>query len=651
MFQIKRPRIARFAPWAKMNKPFTCPKHYIAPDGKSIVFSIKNGVEYANHIEMSSFYVSSIISYGTKQGGTLRTVRHVVFPTLRCFPNNTSGSLDHNFKGVKIKLDTGANEVVKDFVFDGFLTIISSIGKLQIKRKLFPSSTEKCLIERITLTNKDNINLSVTLSSLDKDQITPPRYGNERARYKIFTYISNQTTTILPDQSIVIDIAYCALRLDENFNINFENEELLRQTFLDTMDNTLIINTPNEHINLMARYAKIRGAESIFKTKSGLMHSPGGGNYYAALWTNDQCEYINPLFGYMGYEIGEQQSINCYDMYKKYISDDKALITSIVAEGDDIWHGAKDRGDSAMYAYGLSRFLLAYGDRALAEKFIHLIDKCLTYTLSQTNEDGVIASDSDELENRLESGKANLCTSTLAYDALISAYYLHTELNNSEKADFYAEKATTLKDNILKYFSKNVEGYATFMYCKEEPRLRSWIAMPMVVGIFERAKATKDALLSPKLRMAEGLLSASGEKTFWDRSTLYALRGLFNAGFNTDALELLEKFSTARLLGEHIPYAVEAFPEGNQAQLSAESGLYLRIFTEGILGIRPTGFGKFQVTPNLPKTWESMEIKNIKFDGKFIDIKAIRKKSGYTLQINHNGVTLDFEGKNFEIEL
>ena len=413
----------------------------------------------------------------------------------------------------------------------------------------------------------------------------------------------------------------------------------------------MVIKTPDENINLMARYEKIRSSESIYNTKAGLMHSPGGGNYYAALWTNDQCEYVNPLFGYLGYDIGEKQSINCYEMYRKYVYNDRAIITSIVAEGDDIWHGAKDRGDSAMYAYGLSRFLLTYGDKKLAEQFIELIDKSLEYTISQTNEDGVIASDSDELENRLESGKANLCTSTLAYDALISSAYLHEELNNTEKAEYYKNTAAQLKENILKYFSKNVEGYATFMYCKEEPKLRSWISMPMVVGIFERSKATKDALLSPKLRMAEGLLSASGDKTFWDRSTLYTLRGLFYAGYTTEALELLEKFSTARLLGEHIPYAVEAFPEGNQAQLSAESGLYLRIFTEGILGIRPTGFGKFTITPNLPKTWDTMECNSIKFAGKTIDIKVKRQKSGYLLTITNNGVTLDFEGKNFEIQL
>ena len=37
--------------------------------------------------------------------------------------------------------------------------------------------------------------------------------------------------------------------------------------------------------------------------------------------------------------------------------------------------------------------------------------------------------------------------------------------------------------------------------------------------------------------------------------------------------------------GEHVPYPVEAWPEGNQRHLSAESALYCRIFTEGLFGL------------------------------------------------------------------
>ena len=44
MLQIKRPRIPRFAKWAKINIPFTKPKHYIGIDGKSIVYSVKENI-------------------------------------------------------------------------------------------------------------------------------------------------------------------------------------------------------------------------------------------------------------------------------------------------------------------------------------------------------------------------------------------------------------------------------------------------------------------------------------------------------------------------------------------------------------------------------------------------------------------------------
>ena len=93
------------------------------------------------------------------------------------------------------------------------------------------------------------------------------------------------------------------------------------------------------------------------------------------------------------------------------------------------------------------------------------------------------------------------------------------------------------------------------------------------MGIDDRSNETVSALLSDKLFKNGGIVTRSGEKTYWDRATLYALRGMFYSGHQNEAVELLKAFTSARLLGEHIPYPVEAFPEGNQAQLSAESGL------------------------------------------------------------------------------
>ena len=242
----------------------------------------------------------------------------------------------------------------------------------------------------------------------------------------------------------------------------------------------------------------------------------------------------------------------------------------------------------------------------------------------------------------------------MAYDALISATYLERDLERMDKCECFRSKAETLRVAIEKYFGPNVEGYETYKYCIEEEALRSWICLPLVVGIYDRAEETVGALLSEKLRVGEGLVSRSGEKTFWDRSTLYALRGIFYAGYGADALELLGAYSKARVLGEHIPYAVEAFPEGNQAHLSAESGLYLRIFTEGILGYRPTGLRTFELAPHLPGNWGKMQIRNIRLCGTTADVRVERKCERYHIYLRTADTVTELgmnEGEKLELQL
>ena len=90
----------------------------------------------------------------------------------------------------------------------------------------------------------------------------------------------------------------------------------------------------------------------------------------------------------------------------------------------------------------------------------------------------------------------------------------------------------------------------------------------------------------------------------------------------------LKSFSTTRLTGDHVPYAIEAWPEGNQRHLSAESALYARIFTEDMFGIRPTGFRTFDLTPRLPAEWDNMALRGIKAFGSDFDIEIARAKSG-----------------------
>ena len=392
--------------------------------------------------------------------------------------------------------------------------------------------------------------------------------------------------------------------------------------------NNLALESPDPVINRMFAFSKIRGCESIYETQGGPMHGPGGETYYAALWANDQAEYINPLFPYVGYEYGNASALNSYLHFARFMNDEwKPIPSSIIAEGLDIWNGAGDRGDAAMIAYGAARYALTRGSKQEAETLWPLIEWCLEFCRRKINEEGVVASDSDELEGRFPSGDANLCTSSLYYDALLSASYLCKELGKNG-ASSYMKQASTLRKNMESYFGANVEGFETYAYYKGNDILRSWICMPLTVGIDERAEGTIQALFSPRLWTKDGLLTQAGSETVWDRSTLYALRGVYAVGATEKATEFMKKYSATRLLGDHVPYAIEAWPEGNQRHLSAESGLYARIITEGMFGIRPTGFKSFTLTPRLPKDWEFMNLRRIyAFDACF-DIEVNRLAGG-----------------------
>ena len=83
-------------------------------------------------------------------------------------------------------------------------------------------------------------------------------------------------------------------------------------------------------------------------------------------------------------------------------------------------------------------------------------------------------------------------------------------------------------------------------------------------------------------------------------------------------------YSARRLLGEHVPYPVEAWPEGNQRHLAAESALYCRIYTEGLFGIRPTGLHSFVATPHLPRNWDRMKLADIRAFGSVFDLVVSR---------------------------
>ena len=56
-----------------------------------------------------------------------------------------------------------------------------------------------------------------------------------------------------------------------------------------------------------------------------------------------------------------------------------------------------------------------------------------------------------------------------------------------------------MKQAIESHFGYEIEGFPSYRYYEGNDILRSWICMPLTVGIYTRAKGTIDALFSPRL--------------------------------------------------------------------------------------------------------------------------------------------------------
>jgi hypothetical protein len=633
----------------------------IHPAG-GITWTVDRRIPHADHIEMSGEQISTVLSYGVDASGAFTLERGFVWPMLRTIPNDTHASLMRRF-GWNVVADmltvNGrriAPEKVNRITLDGVMTVVSEFdyprnGRLELTRTLFPSTMQAAFCERYVLRNTGQGTVHIEIPDAQSVTVTDPARGVD-GEYVLEAFVRGvKGRSVASGDSVVFHAGYQARKSSENSPfIDIEQELNARRALVALLREHLVLETPDETLNTMFAFAKLRAAESIYKTKGGYMHGPGGESFYAAIWANDQAEYINPFFPFLGYDKGNQSALNAFRHFARFMNDAyRPVPSSIIAEGTDIWNGAGDRGDGAMIAYGAARYALARGDRQEAADLWPLIEWCLEYCRRNLNEEGVVASDSDELEGRFPAGTANLCTSSLYYDALLSAAALGKELNKpASLLAAYGKQAKNLRAAIDRYFGGVVEGFDTYRYYKGNDVLRSWICIPLTMGINDRKDETIKALFSPRLWTENGLLTQAGSTTFWDRSTLYALRGVYACGETEKATAYLTRYSNRRLLGEHVPYAVEAWPDAGQRHLSAESGLYCRIITEGLFGIRPTGLHAFTLTPRLPAAWNEMSLRNIYGFGSDtpFDIRVVRQNRGIKVEIYSDGrLVKSCEGK------
>lgn len=646
-YLVVKHRLPAFYPsWAFRKYPEDmCDGSRVVLQDKTVRFVSSGAIlPFADHLEMSGRVASHIVSYKVDENRVPSIFLHSAYPNFRITPIATESTFSHNFIDLSKVLIQGKKVEEKNRFIDvlGKLTFINETEYgLEIRRTFFPAVYTTAIIEKIEVENlNESGEIEVEICVPEGEYVSLPKYSPDKTEYVSRTDIADESGKMMwgltPYKNDFVEsgktktffVVYYTRPKNDDILVDCLYEEKKRNEFINSVLNGIRVETPDPILNAEFTHSVLRGTESIFDTKAGFIHCPGGGTYYGAIWTNDEIEYSAPFFGYAGFDLGVKATENAIRMFAEELDNSykpmtkrKAVPASISNCGDNVWNIVGDRGDTQMLASGTARFLLALGDKELAEEFFKVVDYAVDFTKSRTDRLGRVRSDTDELEGRFPTTKYNLSTNAISYDMYMYASRLASELGLSARKYECFNLSAKQRNSIVKNFSGNVEGYKTFKYYKNNRVLRSWICLPMCVGIKDNASSTLDALFSEKMYMNGCLKTASNRKTTWDRSLLFALRGGFKAGHPDKVIEYLEEYSHSRLLGEHAPYPYEAYPEGNGRHLSAESILYARIFVEGILRLTVTGFGKFRITPSIPSKWKSFAVRRLVFAGIPIDIE------------------------------
>ena len=608
---------------------------YFTLTRRGIRWTVRPGQEHKDDIEMTGLYVSALIGYGVNGDGTLHLTRYCVFPTLRTIPNNTHASLRSPFRPESFPaLSADGQEQTEravSFEIDGVLTVRSKTPCFDVKREIFPTTAHRAAGEVVTVRNRTKRPVRLTLS-------TPETVLDKEARGTKGVYLLEVRhdpvdAVLQPGERLTFDL-FCTARIanEPMLFLSAEEELRLRRRRVRQLTGAVTLTSDNPALDTMFRFACLRAGESVIRTLTGDLHAPGGTNFYAATWCNDQIEYSGPWFAQTGDKIDEGAAMNAYREYMPFMSDSYTPIpSSVISEGLDIWEGKGDRGDAAMYLYGASLFALLCGDQKITDALWRPIRWCAEYCRRKTGKEGVVCSDTDELEGRIPTdGYANLSTSCLCYGGLLLAAKIADEKHDGKLAAEYRTRAAALEQAIEDYFGETLHGFATYRYTKGgHDTLRSWICLPLCMEIGRRVPGTVDALFSDYLWTKNGMLtcersSENKNDTAWDRSTLFAFKGACIADRVDDVWDKLDAYVHARLLGDRVPYAVEAYPENNMRHLSGESALFCRIITEGLLKVTPEGNLRYTLTLRLPKGMDRLRLSGLRLGGKRITVDLRR---------------------------
>ena len=526
-------------------------------------------------------------------------------------------------------------EFPSSVAFDGLLTLTYPVSAgVVITRTVYPSMTRAALIDEWQLRNTTDKPVTVTVAA--NRRVNPV---DEKITI-VLNHPGVQSIAVNPGEDVTFTSSVQArMAADPDIVLDTNAERAARRAVAEAAwRGPGRLETPEPQLNVAFALQKFHVLECPMETIKGVITHNGSLIYSPGIWANDPVEYSSPVFPFFGDPELNRASMNMYRVWQDHCQQHGIVPFPGSFESPALRLTQKERGDDAMMLYGLSKFLLFQGDRAAAAELWPLIEFSAASVLSHTTADGVVASQTDEMEDRYPTGKANLSTSALAYGGYRQAARLAQALGKPVAAQF-GQHADALRKGIEAYFGAEVEGFNTYRYYRENTTLRGWILLPLAMGITERKDATVAALLSSKLwphrLQGADILAESTRPTEWGRETYYALRVLFKAGRTEEALDLTRRVVQAQIFGRKGPY-----PDEDAIDMLCPGSLYPRVFTEGMFGIVPTGLDSFECTPWLPKAWPRMALRDLRAFGRAWDLLVERDGEQQKITVTSGGNTV-----------
>ena len=536
---------------------------------------------------------------------------------------------------VRVNDQPWKSEFPSSVTFDGLLTLTYPAAEgVVVTRTVYPSMTKPLVIEEWQVRNTTGERVAVT--------VAPARTVKPVGEDIAIVWSCPGMEAAALEAGGVLSFATCVqarLAAEPDLAVDVAAERSARRALAEAAwSGPGRLETPEPALDVAFALQKFHVLETPIETIKGVITHNGSLTYSPGIWANDPVEYSSPVFPFFGDAELNRASMNMYRVWQEYCQEKGLIPFPGSFEGPGLKLVQRERGDDAMVLYGLSKFLLFQGDRAAAEELWPLIEFSAASVLRHTTTEGIVASETDEMEGRYPTGKANLSTSALAYGGYRQAARLAQALGKPVAAEF-DQRADALRQGIESYFGAEVEGFKTYRYYQGNTTLRGWILLPLAMGITERQEATVAALMSDKLwphRLAGAdILAESTRPTEWGRETYYALRVLFKAGHTEDALDITRRVVQAQIFGSKGPY-----PDEDAIDMLCPGSLYPRVFTEGMFGIVPTGLDSFECTPWLPKAWPRMALRDLRAFGQSWDLVVERAGDQQKVTVRSGGKTL-----------